>query len=127
MLQQCVERAVLELHRNAYGAATVLLRQRVNCVQDRCGHLFAVEKIERDDMLATQISTELQVVIDGVKKKPMDVAVIAFDRHDSVAPIAVGVYALEMVLCVSHPLSERQIRFRCVDQWKRLGNSIERK
>ena len=66
-----------------------------------------MEKIERDDMLATQRSAEFQVVIDGVEKKPMDVAVIAFDRHDSTAPIAVGRYALEMVLGVSHPLSER--------------------
>ena len=127
MLQHCVERAVLELHGNAYGAAIVPLCQSMESFQDRGGYFFAVEKVKRDNMLATQGSAELQVAIDGVKKKPMDVAVIAFDRHDAAAPIAVGVYALEMVLGVPHPLPERQIHFRCVDQWKRLGNSIERK
>lgn len=127
MLQQGLEGTVLELYRNAYGAATVLLGQRLNSIQDQRGNRFAVEKIERDNMLATQGSAELQVVIDGVEKKPMDVAVIAFDRHNSAAPIAVGVCTLEMVLGVPHPLSEREIDFRSVNQWKRLGNSIERK
>lgn len=127
VLQQGVDRTFFELHGNAYAAATMLLRQSMDSFQDRCGYLLAVEEIKRDNMLATQRSAKLQVAIDRVKKKPMDVTVIAFDRHDPAAPIAVGRYSLEMVLGVPHPLSKRQINFRCMDQWKRLRNSIEPK
>lgn len=107
MLQQCVERAVFELHGNASGPTTVFLRQRVNGVQYRRGDLLAIEKIERDNMLTTQRSAQLQVAINSIKKKSMNVAIVTFDRHDSAGSVATRMRAPEVILGVSCPLSER--------------------